>query len=164
MHNTRIIAGIAIAIATAVAVAGCAMRPGTPESSLTPGAEWTATLVPTTASAIKGTVTFVRTDPPSQTRVIFSLTDGTARTVRPWHVHFGVCGNDKMIVGAPGNFPPLVMNSQGNLSANVQIPVELARGTNYVIHLHASPSDIRTVIACAPLMPGGNAAIAATIP
>ena len=158
MHNTRILAGIALA----TALAGCVIRPGTPDSSLAPGAEWTATLVPTTASAIRGTVTFVRTDPPNQTRVIFSLTDGTANAVRPWHVHFGVCGNDKMIVGMPANYPPLVMSSQGNVSAIAQLPVELVKGTNYVIHLHASPSDMKTVIACAPLMPGGSAAIAVT--
>lgn len=158
MHNTRLMTALALA----GAVSACATRPGTPDNSLAPGAEWTATLVPTTKSAIHGTVKFVRTDPPTQTRVIFALNDGTANTVRPWHVHFGVCGNDKTIVGKPADYPPLVMSSQGNLSAIAQLPVELVKGTRYVVHIHASPSDMKTVIVCAPLMPGGGSAIVAT--
>lgn len=157
MHNTRLMA----AIAMAGALSACAVRPGTPDNSLVPGAEWTATIVPTTRSAIHGTVKFVRTDPPTQTRVIVTLSDGTSNAVRPWHVHFGVCGNDQMIVGKPADYPPLVMSGQGSVTAIAQIPVELVNGTRYVVHLHASPSEMKTVIACAPLLPGGGTAIVA---
>jgi hypothetical protein len=160
MHTTHS-ARLMIALALAGAVSACAIRPGTPDSSLAQGAEWTATIAPTTISAIHGTVKFVRTDPPSQTRVIFALSDGTANAVRPWHIHYGVCGNDQTIVGKPADYPPLVMSSQGNLSAIAQLPVELVKGTRYVVHLHASPGEMKTVIACAPLLPGGGAAIVA---
>jgi hypothetical protein len=157
MHNTRLMATLAIA----GTLAACASRPGTAASSLAPGAEWTATVVPTTTSAIHGTLKFVRTDPATQTRVIFALSDGTANAVRPWHIHFGVCGDDHTIVGRPANYPPLVMSSQGNLSAIAQVPVELVKGTRYVVHLHASPSEMKTVIACAPLVTEGGPVVVA---
>lgn len=151
MRNVRILTAVVVAsIATA-----CAYRVGTPDSNLAPGAQWTATVVQTTASALHGTVTFVRTDPQNQTRVIFALRDGIANSVVPWHVHYGVCGNDKLIVGRPSNYPPLVIDQSGQLHAVALLPVELATKSTYVVHLHASPTDMHTVIACAPLVRQG---------
>jgi hypothetical protein len=151
MRNFRILTAALVAIV----VAGCAIRPGTPDSKLAPGAQWTATVVQTTASAIHGTVTFVRTEPQTQTRVIFALSDGIANSVLPWHVHYGVCGNDKVIVGQPANYPPLVIDQSGQVRAVALLPVELTTKSTYVVHLHASPTDMHTVIACAPLVPQG---------
>lgn len=151
MRNFRILTAVALAsIAT-----GCVYRAGTPDTQLAPGAQWTATVVPTTVSAIRGTVTFIRTEPQNQTRVIFALSDGIANTVVPWHVHFGVCGNDQLIVGAPSNYPPLVIDQTGQLRAVALLPVELTTKSTYVVHLHASPTAMRTVIACAPLVAQG---------
>jgi hypothetical protein len=144
-----------ITLALASIAAGCAYRAGTPDTNLAPGAQWTATIVPTTVSAIHGTVTFVRTDPQNQTRVIFALSDGTANSVLPWHVHYGVCGNDKLIVGTPSNYPPLVIDQSGRLRAVALLPVELTPKSTYVVHLHASPTEVHTVIACAVLVPQG---------
>lgn len=151
MRNSRILTAVALASIAA----GCAVRPGTPDSQLAPGAQWTATVVPTTVSAIHGTVTFIRTEPQTQTRVIFALSDGIANTVLPWHVHYGVCGNDQLIVGTPSNYPPLVIDQTGKLRAVALLPVELTTKSTYVVHLHASPTEMHTVIACAPLVPQG---------
>jgi hypothetical protein len=151
MRNFRILTAVALASIAG----GCAIRPGTPDSQLAPGAQWTATVVPTTVSAIHGTVTFIRTEPKTQTRVIFALADGIANTVLPWHVHYGVCGNDQLIVGAPSNYPPLVIDQTGQLRAVALLPVELTTKSTYVVHLHASPTEMHTVIACAPLVPQG---------
>jgi hypothetical protein len=154
MRNVRILTAVALASIAA----GCAYRGGTPENNLVQGAQWTATVVQTTASAIHGTVTFVRTDPQNQTRVIFALRDGIANTVLPWHVHYGVCGNDHLIVGRPANYPPLVIDQSGQLRAVALLPVELTTQSTYVVHLHASPTEMHTVIACAPLVPQGTEA------
>ena len=151
MRNIRILAAVAVASI----VAGCVYRPGTPDNTLAPGAQWTATIVPTTVSAIHGTVTFVRTEPQSQTRVIFALRDATANSVLPWHVHYGVCGNDQLIVGTPSNYPPLVIDQSGQLRAVALLPVELSTKSTYVIHVHASPTEMKTVVACAVLVPQG---------
>ena len=149
MRNIRILTAVALASIAA----GCVYRSGTPDNTLVPGAEWTATVVPTTVSAIHGTVTFIRTEPQNQTRVIFALSDGIANAVLPWHVHYGVCGNDKLIVGAPSNYPPLVIDQRGQLRAVALLPVELTTKSTYVVHLHESPTEMQNVIACAVLVP-----------
>ena len=77
MRNVRIFTAVALA----GIAAGCAYRGGTPDTNLAPGAQWTATIVQTTASAIHGTVTFVRTEPQNQTRVIFALSAACWRAV-----------------------------------------------------------------------------------
>ena len=159
MRNIRILTTVALASLTA----GCVYRAGTPDTNLAPGAQWTATIVPTTVSAIHGTVTFVRTEPQNQTRVIFALADGTPNGVLPWHVHYGVCGNDKLIVGAPSNYPPLLIERSGQLRGVALLPVELTTRSTYVIHLHESPTEMQKVIACAVLVPqGAGARVAGT--
>lgn len=158
MRSTRIVTTVALA---SLAV-GCVYRAGTTDTKLAQGAQWTATFVPTTVSAVRGTVTFIRTDPPTQTRVMFDLKDGTSNSVMPWHVHYGVCGKDTQIVGEPGNYPPLVIDNNGALRAVALLPVELTSKSTYVIHLHASPTDMKTVIACAVLVPERGAARVAT--
>jgi hypothetical protein len=149
MRSIRIITAVALASFAAA----CVYRAGTTDTKLAQGAEWTATFVPTTVSAIRGTVTFIRTDPVNQTRVMFDLKDGMANTVMPWHVHYGVCGKDTEIVGAPANYPPLVVDGSGGLRAVALLPVELTTKSTYVIHLHASPTEMKTVVACAILIP-----------
>ena len=142
-----------IGIVLSGAIAGCVARPGTLDRALSPGAQWTVSLTPTSASSIHGTVTFVRTDPTTQTRAIFALTGGAPNAVLPWHIHYGVCGNDKLIVGKPSNYPPLVLGDHGSLTAVAQLPVELVDGTKYDIHIHASPVDMQNVLACGSLIP-----------
>lgn len=155
--------GILTAVALASLTAGCVYRSGTPDTKLATGAQWTATVVPTTMSAIHGTVTFVRTEPQTQTRVIFALADGVANSVLPWHVHYGVCGNDRLIVGSPSDYPPLVIDQSGQLRAVALLPVELTTKSTYVIHLHESPTEMQNVIACAVLVPqGAGARVAGT--
>lgn len=149
MRSVHLIIRIAL---TALLVA-CIARPGTLDRSLAPGAQWTVTLVPSATSTLHGTVTFVRTEPATQTRAVFSLAGGQANAVLPWHVHYGLCGNDQLIVGAPSNYPTLVLSSAGNLTAVAQLPIELVDRADYVIHIHASPVDMKTVIACGALAP-----------
>ena len=147
MRAHHMIAGIALT----GAITSCIARPGTLDRALAPGAQWIVTLTPTTTSDLHGTVTFVRTDPPTQTRAIFSLAGGTPNAVLPWHVHYGVCGNDQLIVGKPGNYPLLVFGSTGSLTAAAQLPVELVNDTRYVLHVHTSAVD-KSTLACGSLV------------
>lgn len=145
--------GVLVGVVLAMSATACVSRPGTLDFALAPGAQWTVTLPATNANALHGTVTFVRTEPRTQTRAIFSLSGGTPNAVLPWHVHYGVCGDDQLIVGSASNYPPLVLGTNGNLSASALLPVELTDRTNYVIHIHASAVDMGNVIACGPLVP-----------
>jgi len=111
--------------ALATAAGACVARPGVLDYALAPGAQWTATLQPTNGGAVHGTVTFVRTSTETSTRVIFNLSDGVGGSVHPWHVHYGVCGDDHLIVGNPAKYPPLVLGSTGSLAGAAQISVHL---------------------------------------
>jgi hypothetical protein len=131
----------------------CVTRPANLDFALAPGAQWTATIPATSTNTLHGTVTFVRTEPRTQTLVIFSLDGGAPNGVLPWHLHYGGCGDDQPIVGSPSNYPPLVVSSKGDLTAAVQLPVQLVERTNYVVHIHASAVDMANVIACGALVP-----------
>ena len=130
----------------------CVLRPGMLDSSLPRGNQWTAILTPTNGGTVRGSVIFVRTSPETWTRAIFNLTDGTGGAVHPWHIHYGVCGDDHRIVSNPSKYPPLILGSTGSLSASAQLPVRLLDDEKYVVHIHASAMDMRT-IACGPLVP-----------
>jgi len=149
MRTSRVLVGAALAM-SAIA---CVSRPGILDFALAPGAQWTVTIPATRTNTLHGTVTFVRTEPRTQTRAIFSLYGGAPNAVLPWHVHYGVCGNDQLIVGSASSYPPLVLSSNGNLTAAAQLPVELVDRTNYVIHIHASAVDMKNVVACGALVP-----------
>lgn len=97
-------------------------------------------------------LTLVRSYPETSTRVIFNLAGGSGGAVHPWHVHYGVCGNDHMIVGNPANFPPLALGSTGSLTAAAQLAVHLETNEKYVVHIHATAMDM-TTIACGELVP-----------
>lgn len=156
----RILRYVAI-IAVAGSAAACITRPGTLDTNLPPGAQWTATLTPENGSTLHGTVTFVRGTPATQTRAIFALAGAQANSVLPWHVHYGDCGSDHLIVGSAANYPPLVIGSTGSLTAAALLPLELSDGPKYVVHIHSSPVDMKTV-ACGPLVPDRAIASIAT--
>ena len=149
MRSSRVLVGVALAMSAT----GCVSRPGTLDFALAPGAQWTVTIPATSTNTLHGTVTFVRTEPRTQTRAIFSLYGGTPNAILPWHVHYGVCGNDQLIVGRPSNYPPLVLSSNGNLTAAAQLPIELVERTSYVVHIHASAIDMKNTAACGALVP-----------
>lgn len=147
----RLLRYVAI-VALSGSAAACAVRPGMLDYELPPGAQWTATLTPLNGGTLHGTMTFVRTSPETSTRVILNLSGGTGGAVHPWHIHYGVCGDDHLIVGNPANYPPFVLGSTGSLTAAAQIPIRLTDNEKYVVHIHASAMDMRT-IACGPLVP-----------
>jgi hypothetical protein len=116
-------------------------------------------VLPAAGNGVSGTLTFVRLDPPGQTRVIIALAGGAPGAILPWHVHYGQCGDDGKIVGTPGDYPPLVLGTTGRLDGVAQLPFELADKTRYFVHLHTSPSDM-SVASCAALLHAGSVTIA----
>jgi hypothetical protein len=159
MLRIRFIIGTVLTAATA-----CVARPGTLDRSLVPGAQWNAVLDPGVGNSLRGSITFVRLDPPGQTRAIISLAGGAPGAILPWHVHYGRCGDDGVIVGSPGSYPPLVLGTTGSLDAVAQLPIELADRTPYFLHVHASPSDMKTVAGCAALVPDRGIAAVTNVP
>lgn len=83
--------------------------------------------------------------------VTFREAPGMTGTSRPWHVHYGRCGNDEGIVGVADRYPPLQPGPDGTATSSAAIPVPLTLGRNYFINIHESPSNLSRVVACGDL-------------
>ena len=69
----------------------------------------------------------------------------------PWHVHEGSCGSGGPIVGDPGLYSPLRVGNEGQAQGAAQLPLALNEARAYHINVHASPTDMGTIIACGEL-------------
>ena len=72
-------------------------------------------------------------------------------TVRPWHVHYGTCGNDQGIVGDPNAYAPLRPGADGAANATATITVPLDTRRTYFVNIHESPTRLQSIVACGPL-------------
>lgn len=80
-------------------------------------------------------------------------------TLRPWldesqssREYLGNCGDSSPpIVGPPSAYPPLRAGSGGTARAEAHVPVELNEARRYIVNVHASPTNLGTIIACGAL-------------
>ena len=72
----------------------------------------------------------------------------------PWHVHRGACGDDKGIVEATGGYVPASVGADGRGAAKATLGAPLASEGTYFVAVHASTSDMKSIVACAALKPG----------
>lgn len=134
-------------------LAACATAP--------PATNWSAT-----ASANPGftgagaNVTAVSSGRGTSVAVAFREASGMSGTVRPWHVHYGTCGNDQGIVGDANLYTPLRPASDGTATTTAMIPMALSADRSYFINIHKSPSELSTIVACGQLSAGSSMASA----
>lgn len=86
--------------------------------------------------------------------VSFGEVPGMTGTVRPWHIHYGRCGNDRGIVGNAAAYQPLRPGADGTASASATIPLQLMAGNEYFVNIHRSPAELQTIVACGQLSRG----------
>jgi len=86
-----------------------------------------------------------------QSTVTVTLTGGKSGASYPWMVHEGKCGSAGAPVGSASAYPPLKFSGEGKADATVQLPVALDEAKDYHILVHASSSDMATVVACGDL-------------
>ena len=86
--------------------------------------------------------------------VAFREAHGMSGTVRPWHVHYGTCGNDQGIVGDASLYSPLNPGADGTATVSATIPMSLSADRSYFINIHKSPSELQTIVACGQLNMG----------
>lgn len=92
----------------------------------------------------------------SSTAVSVSFAGGSPMAgmthVHPWHIHAGRCGSGGPIVGDPAAYPALRPGTDGNGTASATVNVPLTMGQDYYVNIHASPSELGTIVACGQLM------------
>ncbi|HEX8695522.1 MAG TPA: hypothetical protein VF746_24125 [Longimicrobium sp.] len=118
-------------------------RPGQAE-------RFNATLNAVGGSGVSGTASAM--DMSGATHATITIRGGTAGGVHPWHIHEGRCGDtNPPIVGTPSAYPPLSVGGGGNATAEAHVPVSLNEAKNYIVNVHASPTNLGTIIACGDL-------------
>ena len=86
-----------------------------------------------------------------RTDATVTLTGGTSGQVHPWAIHEGKCSALGMMVGTMSAYPDITIGANGNGQANVQLNARLDEAKDYAVAVHASHSNMATVIACGDL-------------
>ena len=124
------------------------------------GARWSATLTPPPGSPtpqVAGTGTVMGNADSTQTRVEVALTGATPAANLPWHLHRGTCGNDQGIVGEAADYTPITVGENGRATSTATIDLAMPHSGEYMINVHASPTDLGTIVACGNLTgPSGS--------
>ena len=116
-------------------------RPGT-------GQAWNGSLQGTaTMPSLSGTVTVhVAND---MTHAVVALNGGSSGGSYPWHIHEGKCGDNGPIVGPATAYPLLRIGADGRASAEASLhDLQLNEAKDYYVNVHASPTNLGTIIAC----------------
>lgn len=118
-------------------------RPGASEG-------FRATLSPVNGSGVSGTGS--ATSGHDMTMVSVNVTGARPGATLPWHVHEGKCTDaSPPIVGSPSAYPPLTVGSDGRATAMAHLDLDLNEAKDYIINVHASPTNLGTIVSCGDL-------------
>jgi hypothetical protein len=119
------------------------------ESPAKKGEDWSGSLTARGGSAITGSFKALVAD--GKTNVSVNLANAMAGQQLPWHVHEGTCENDMGIVGSASAYPLITVANDGTASVNATIGVSLDEAKDYFVNVHASPTNLQTIVACGDL-------------
>ena len=86
-----------------------------------------------------------------RTTASVSLEGATNGGQHPWMIHEGSCNMPGAAVGMASDYPLISVGADGRGSANANLPARLDEAKDYVVVVHASQSDLQTVVACGDL-------------
>jgi hypothetical protein len=123
---------------------------------------WRATLVPPqppSSSATTGTpdstavggTAIVMSAGKQKTSAEVHVANAKPGSVHPWHVHKGTCGHDQGILGPAKAYTPLHIGADGNGEVTVTLPYPTPTSGEYMVNVHQSASDLKTIVACGDL-------------
>jgi hypothetical protein len=147
------IVGVLAACATTgtqTAPSGGVSASSAPAASVQGQPVWRGMLMPKSGSTVSGTVT-VRPVSDAQTQATVMLAGAMAGTVHPWHIHSGSCGQGGPVVGPPTAYTALSVGADGTATVVVTLPFATPTSGAYYVNIHASPSDMGTIVSCADL-------------
>jgi hypothetical protein len=98
---------------------------------------------------------WVAADPKKQGQIIahVSISNAVPNAQHPWHVHRGECGSDQGIAGPADAYEPLKVDGDGRAEETATLATSLPRSGRYFINVHASASNMSTIVACGNLAP-----------
>ena len=115
-----------------------------------PGVTWNATIQGQgSQTALAGTGQVMEMG--GQTQATVSLTGAKAGDVLPWHVHDGTCAAGGPPVGDASAYSPMTVGTDGTASTSADITVPLDTTKSYHFNIHASPTDMGTIVGCGDL-------------
>lgn len=115
-------------------------KPGVPET-------WSATLNAMGGSGVTGTAS--GTTGHDSTHVTVNIKGAQPGATLPWHIHDGKCTDSgPPVFGDASAYPPLVVGSDGTATATANLATKLNEARNYIINIHASPTNMGTIVAC----------------
>ena len=154
--RTAVTAGL---IVSAVTLAGCGSHGVHIDPNAQPVAtRWNAAL--STPAGLAGALQMTGTGwmgykekDSSQTHAHVSIANASPGGRHPWHVHRGQCGTDQGILGPADAYPILKVGGNGEAEGDADLPIPLPRAGQYFVNVHASPSNMGTIVACGNLAP-----------
>ena len=110
-----------------------------------------ANLAAMNGSTVHGTAT-VHSMTAGQQTVQLQVSGATPGSTLPWHIHSGSCADGMTpVVGNPGLYTALGTSGDGTASLSTNVPVTLDPNQRYHVNVHASPTDMGTIVACGDL-------------
>ena len=80
-----------------------------------------------------------------------NLSGATAGGVHPWAIHEGTCASGGAMVGTANAYPALQVGANGQATATAHLMTRLNEAREYHVRVHASQTDMATVVACGAL-------------
>jgi len=112
---------------------------------------YSANLAAMNGSTVHGTA-IVHSMTAGQQTVELQISGGAAGATYPWHIHSGSCADGMTpVVGNPSLYTALGTSGDGTASLTANIPVTLDPNQRYHVNVHASPTDMGTIVACGDL-------------
>jgi Cu-Zn family superoxide dismutase len=113
--------------------------------------QYSANLAAMNGSTVHGTA-MVHSMAAGQQTVALQISGGTAGATYPWHIHTGSCSEGMTsIVGSGQLYTALGTSGDGTASLTTNVPVTLDPAQRYHVNVHASPTDMGTIVACGDL-------------
>ncbi|HEX8849119.1 MAG TPA: hypothetical protein VF761_06290 [Gemmatimonadaceae bacterium] len=127
---------------------GVAPSPATsPAADMSGMTRFSATLAPVNGSGVSGTAMIHGMN--GRQMVELSISGAPASATLPWHIHSGSCADGMTpIVGDPASYTALGTSNDGTARVMSDLPINFVAGQKYHVNVHASPSDMGTIVAC----------------